>query len=116
MGMLRASLVGAAVTFALIAVPVVHWVTFWFAPFVGGYLAGLRTKAAGGDVFLIGLIMELLMVAPVAGIVALASFMFLDLTVSSIAIFAGVLTLYVAALSCLGAVAGGSTARRQVSA
>ena len=116
MGMLRASLVGAAVTFALIAVPVVHWVTFWFAPLVGGYLAGLRTKAAGGDVFLIGLIMGLLMVVPVAGIVALASFMFLDLTVSSIAIFAGVLTLYVAALSCLGAVAGGSTARRKVSA
>ena len=39
-----------------------------------------------------------------------------DLTVSSIAIFAGVLTLYVAGLSCLGAVAGGSSARRQVSA
>ncbi len=116
MGMLRASLVGAAVTFALIAVPVVHWVTFWFAPFVGGYLAGLRTKAAGGDVFLIGLIMGLLLVAPVAGIVALASLMFLDLTVLSIAVFAGLLTLYVGALSCLGSVVGGSIARRQVSA
>ena len=112
MGMLRASLVGAAVTFAMIAVPVVHWITFWFAPFIGGYFAGIRTEAAGRDVFLIGVTIGLLMLVPVAGIVALASLIFLDLTILSIAVSASVLTLYVAALSCLGAVVGGSAARR----
>ena len=116
MGMLRASLVGAAVTFALIAVPVVHWVTFWFAPFVGGYFAGSRTQAAGGCVFLVGLVMGLLLLAPVAGVVTLASLMFLDLPVAWIAVLAGVLTLYVAALGSLGAVVGGSSARGRASA
>ena len=116
MGMLRACLVGAAVTFALIAVPVVHWITFWFAPFVGGYFAGSRTQAAGGRVFLVGLVMGLLLLVPVAGIVALASLMFFDLPVSWLAITAGVLTLYVAAAGSLGAALGGSSARSEASA
>ena len=116
MGMLRACLVGAAVTFALIAVPVVHWITFWFAPFVGGYFAGSRTQAAGGRVFLVGLVMGLLLLVPVVGVVALASLMFLHLPLSWLAVLAGVLTLYVAALGSLGAVVGGSSARGQASA
>ena len=115
MGMLRACLVGAAVTFALIAVPVVHWVTFWFAPFIGGYFAGSRTQAAGGRVFLVGLVMGLLLLVPVAGVVGLASLMFFDLPVSWLAVVAGVLTLYVAAAGSLGAALGGSSARGQAS-
>ena len=117
MGMLRACLVGAAVTFAMIAVPVVHWVTFWFAPFIGGYFAGSRSQAAGGRVFLVGLVMGLLLLVPVAGIVAVASLIFsLDLPFVWIASFAGVLTLYVAAAGSLGAAVGGSSSRGQASA
>ena len=116
MGMLRACLVGAAVTFALIALPVVHFITFWFAPFVGGYFAGSRTQAAGGRVFLVGLVMGLLLLVPVGGVVTLASLMFLDLPPSWVLVIAGVLTLYVAALGSLGAVVGGSSARGQASA
>ena len=116
MGMLRACLVGAAVTFALIAVPVVHWFTFWFAPFIGGYFAGSRTEAAGGRVFLVGLILGLMMLGPVAGVVALASLMFLDLPLTWLAVAAGVLSLYVAALGSLGAALGGSSARSHASA
>ena len=115
MGMLRACLLGAAVTFALIVVPVVHWVTFWFAPFIGGYFAGSRTQAAGGRVFLVGLVMGLLLLAPVAGVVAVASLMFPDLALSLswLAIVAGVLTLYVAAAGSLGAALGGASVRGQ---
>ena len=116
MGMLRACLLGAAVTLALIAVPVVHWVTFWFAPFIGGYFAGSRTQAAGGRVFLVGLVMGLFLLAPVAGVVALASLMFFDLAVSWLALIAGVLTVYVAAAGSLGAALGGSSSRGQASA
>ena len=116
MGMLRACLVGAAVTFALIAVPVVHWITIWFAPFVGGYFAGSRTQAAGGQVFLVGLVMGLLMLVPVAGVVALASLVILHLSLSWLAVLAGVVTVYVAALGSLGAAVGGSSARGQASA
>ena len=113
MGMLRACLLGAAVTFALIVVPVVHWITFWFAPFIGGYFAGSRTQAAGGRVFLVGLVMGLLLFAPVAGVVALASLMFFDLAVAWLAVAAGVLTLYVAAAGSLGAALGGASTRGQ---
>ena len=116
MGMLRACLVGAAVTLALIAVPVVHFITFWFAPFVGGYFAGSRTQAAGGRVFLVGLVMGLLLLVPVGGVVTLASLWFLHLQASWVLVLAGVLTLYVAALGSLGAVVGGSSTRRQASA
>lgn len=111
MGMLRACLVGAAVTFALIAVPVVHWITFWFAPFVGGYFAGSRTQAAGGRVFLVGLVMGLMLLVPVGGVVTVASLLFLDLQAAWIVVLAGVLTLYVAALGSLGAAVGGSSTR-----
>ena len=111
MGMLRACLVGAAVTFALIAIPVVHWITFWFAPFVGGYFAGSRTQAAGGRVFLVGLVMGLMLLVPVGGVVTVASLLFLDLQAAWIVVLAGVLTLYVAALGSLGAAVGGSSTR-----
>ena len=109
MGMVRACLLGAAVTFALIAVPVVHWITFWFAPFIGGYFAGSRTHASGGRVFLVGLVMGLLLLAPVAGVVALASLMFFDLPLAWLAIAAGAMTLYVAAAGSLGAALGGAS-------
>ena len=44
-----------------------------------------------------------------------ASLLFLDLPVSWILILGGVLSLYVAALGSLGAVVGGSSARRHAS-
>ena len=115
MGMVRACLVGAAVTFAMIALPVVHWITFWFAPFIGGYFAGSRTQAAGGRVFLVGLGIAILLLVPVTGVVTVASLLFLDLPVSWILILGGVLSLYVAGLGRLGAVVGGSSARRHAS-
>lgn len=112
MGMVRGCLVGAVVTLALIALPVVHWVTFIPAPFIGGYFAGTRTRVTDGRVFLVGLVMGLLLLVPVVGILSLTSLMFLHLTVRSMAIAAGVYVLYVAALGSLGAVVGGASARR----
>ncbi len=116
MGMVRACLLGAAVTFALIALPVVHWVTFWFAPFIGGYFAGSRTGASGARVFLVGLVMGLVLLVPVAGVVALASLMFFDLPLAWLAIAAGGMTVYVAAAGSLGAALGGASTRGQATA
>ena len=57
--MLRGALVGAAVTLALIAVPVVHFVTAIPSPFIGGYFAGVRTGASAGQAFVLGAISPL---------------------------------------------------------
>ena len=65
---------------------------------------------------LVGLILGLMMLGPVAGVVALASLMFLDLPLTWLAVAAGVLSLYVAALGSLGAALGGSSARSRASA
>ena len=113
-GMLRACLIGAAVTFALIAVPVLHWLTFLPAPFIGGYVAGARTGATGGGPFIVGSFMGVLLIVPVSGILSLSSVLFLDLTVQQIAVVAGIYATYVAALATLGAARGGASSRRQL--
>ena len=114
--MLRACLVGAAVTFALIAVPVLHWLTFLPAPFIGGYFAGARTRAAGGGPFIVGSFMGLVLLVPVSGILSLSSILFLHLTSGQIVVVAGIYAMYVAALATLGAALGGASSRRQLSA
>ena len=108
----RGALVGAAVTFALIAIPVVHFVTFIPSPLIGGYFAGARTTATPGQAFVIGPLMGLLLVVPVAAILSVASLLFLDLPTVTIVVIAGVYATYVAALGSLGAVWGGASARR----
>lgn len=112
--MLRACLVGAVVTFALIAIPVLHYLTFLPAPFIGGYFAGARTGATGGSAFVVGPFMGLLLIVPVSGILALSSMLFLDLTGGQIAVVAGIYAVYVAALATLGAAVGGASTRRQL--
>ena len=112
--MLRASLVGAAVTFALIAVPVLHWLTFLPAPFIGGYFVGARTGAVGRGPFVVGPFMAVLLIVPVTGILSVTSVLFLDLTGGQIAIGSGMYAVYVAALATLGAAVGGASSRRQL--
>ena len=112
--MLRACLAGAAVTFALIAVPVLHWLTFLPAPFMGGYVAGARTGATGGGPFIVGSFMGVLLIVPVIGVLSLSSMLFLDLTGQQIVVVAGIYAMYVAALATLGAAVGGASSRRQL--
>ena len=51
--MFRAELIGAGVTLALIVIPIVHFLTVWFASFVGGFIAGSRVAANDGGALVI---------------------------------------------------------------
>jgi len=108
----RSCLVGAAVTFALIAIPVVHWVTALPSPFIGGYFAGIRASATTKQAFLIGSIIALLLVVPVAGALLVVSLIF-KFSAQVFMVIGAVYLVYAALLASLGAIVGGASARRQ---
>jgi hypothetical protein len=109
--MLKACLVGAAVTLALIAIPVVHFLTVWPSAFIGGYLAGSRVEATPGTAMLIGCLMAALLVVPVAGVVFLMS-LFFELGVVVVLIGTAAVAVWIVLLGTLGAVIGGASVRQ----
>ena len=110
--MWKACLVGAAVTLALIAIPVVHFITGLPSAFIGGYMAGSRAGATPSTAVLIGCLMAVLLVAPVAGVFFLLSF-FWGFGPSAIAIATGAFAIWIALLGTLGALMGGASVRKQ---
>ena len=109
--MFRAALVGAAITFGLIVIPVLHFITGLPAPLIGGYMAGARTACSQGQALLLGLLMALLLAAPVMGILlALARF---DLVSGglALALWGGLLGWFFAG-GVVGSALGGASARR----
>lgn len=110
--MLREALVGAAVTFAMSVIPVVHFVTFIPAPLIGGYFAGARTEATPGQAFLVGALMSAVLIIPAGGMLVLSSLLFFELTATAIALILSAYAVYVAAMGSLGAFVGGASVRR----
>jgi hypothetical protein len=113
--MLKACLVGAAVTLALIAVPVVHFITGLPAAFIGGYLAGTRAEASPGKAVLIGCVMAGVLVAPVAGVFFLMS-LFWGFGVSAVLMLTAFFAFWILLLGTLGALIGGTSVRKQTAA
>jgi len=113
--MLKACLVGAAVTLALIAIPVVHFITGLPSAFIGGYMAGSRAEATASTAVLIGCLMAVLLVAPVAGVFFLMSF-FWGFGPSVIAMATAMFAAWIALLGTLGALLGGASVRKQKAA
>jgi hypothetical protein len=112
--MLKACLVGAAITLALVAIPVVHWITALPSPFIGGYFAGSRAAATPGISLLIGGVMAALLVLPVGGILLGTSLLF-GFGASFVLFGSAFYAVWCAMLGSLGAVVGGSSVRRQAS-
>ena len=111
--LLRSSLIGAFITLALIIVPLVHFLTFWFASFLGGFVAGSRIYADQATSIKIGAIMSLVLVVPIIGIIYIANTIFsIKAGFSLIFVVSLLLTLYVGGLGILGASLGGSIARK----
>lgn len=110
--MLKACLVGAAVTLALIAVPVLHFITGLPSAFIGGYLAGSRAEATPGRALMIGGFMAVLLVAPVAGVLFLMS-LFWGFGTTAIAVGTSAFAVWIALLGTLGALLGGASVRKQ---
>ncbi|MDA1035454.1 MAG: hypothetical protein O3B65_01070 [Chloroflexi bacterium] len=113
--MLKACLLGAAVTFGLIAIPLVHFITGLPSAFIGGYLAGSKAEATAGSAVMIGCVMAAMLVAPVAGVFFLMS-LFFGFGATAVAGFTGAFTGWIVLLGTLGALIGGNSVRKQASA
>ena len=111
--MLKACLVGSAVTLALVAIPVVHFITGLPSAFIGGYIAGSKAAATPGKAFAIGCVMAAILVAPVGG-VFFAMSLFLGFGATLVAIFTGAFAGWIVLVGTLGAVLGGTAVRRQM--
>ncbi len=110
--MLKACLFGAAVTFGLVAIPVVHFITGLPSAFIGGYLAGSKAEATPGTAVLIGCLMAVILVAPVAGVFFLMS-LFWGFGATAIAVLTGAFAAWIVLLGTLGALIGGTSVRKQ---
>jgi hypothetical protein len=113
--MLKACLFGSAVTLGLIAVPIVHFVTAIPAPFVGGYLAGSRAEVTGGGAAAVGVLMAVLLVAPVAGVFSVMSLLF-GFGATAVVIGTVGFGVWIVLLGTLGAAVGGNAVRGQQTA
>ena len=113
--MFRAALAGAAITFGLVLIPVLHFITWLPAPLIGGYMAGVRAECSQGQALLLGLLMAALLAAPVMGILLLIAW--LDWIPASWAIWVGGGLLgWFFAGGVVGSALGGASARRAASA
>ena len=111
--MFKSSLIGAFITLALIIIPIVHFLTVWFASFLGGIIAGSRSYADQVAAIKIGSIMASVLVIPIVGVIYIASTIFgINAGFSLIFVVSLILTLYVGGLGILGASLGGSIARK----
>ncbi|MDA0797569.1 MAG: hypothetical protein O2826_03060 [Chloroflexi bacterium] len=113
--MLKACLVGAAVTLALIAIPGVHLITGPPSAFIGGYLAGSRAEATPGMALLIGLSMAALLVVPVAGVFFAMSLCW-GFGAIAVLVGTGAFVVWIVLLGTLGALIGGNSVLKQTTA
>ena len=111
--LLKSALIGSLVTFALAVVPVVHLVTIWPAPFLGGFIAGSRSAPLGGQAMVIGAVMGVIMALPAYAILWVAGF-FLGFSMGNVFGIAIALffAIYIIFLGTLGAMFGSSIARK----
>ena len=110
--MLRAALVGAAVTLACIITPVVHFITFIPSAFIGGYIAGARLECTSNQAVALGFLMSAVVIVPVFAIalsIALLGWASLSLAIA----LSALLVMWVAVGGVLGATLGGASVRRQ---
>ena len=110
--MLRGALIGSGIILALAVIPILHFVTIWFAPFIGGFVGGSRAGATPNQAFGVGLLMGAIVAGPIIGIGMIYSVIF-GFSIAAGLLIGGFVSVYVGGLGILGAVAGGSAMRRQ---
>ena len=80
--MLNGVLAAYGIILGALAIPLVHFITFPFGPFVGGFIGGGMAKADEGRVIVFGLIVGGLALIPAAVLLVLA--LVLDVTFYSL--------------------------------
>ncbi len=111
--MVKGIIIGFVITMAFAAIPLVHFVTIWPGPFVGGFIGGSRARATASTGIAMGFSMGLLMVVPAMAIGWTLSLFNIVNGLSTIMLVAGGISIYTALLGSLGAMIGGETTRRQ---
>jgi len=110
--LIKGALIGFAVTLACSLIPIVHFVTIWPGPFIGGFIGGSYAKADQAKALWIGLVMGIFMLLPaVLTFWVLSSFLF-PWDKNLIMVVGGIIFIDVAVLGSFGAVIGGRMARR----
>lgn len=114
--MFKAILIAFGITVGCAVIPILHFVTIWPGPFIGGYIGGSKIAASTGQALKLGCFMSLLMIGPLYlvlfGIHKWGNNLFGDGGALILLIGAGVLGLYVGFLGALGAMVGGNAARK----
>ena len=110
--MVRAALVGTAVTLACFLIPIVHFVTALPAAFIGGYVAGARTSCTPGQAVTLAFLMTAFLAGPVLG-VALAASLLIDGSAAWVLTIGAAIVGWCAASGVLGTLLGGSSSRGQ---
>ena len=64
--MLKGALVAFGIMLGSIAIPLVHWVSIWFGPFIAGFIGGGVAKADEDGIVKFGLLVAGMMLLPVA--------------------------------------------------
>ena len=112
--MLRGALVGIGVTWLLILIPIVHFVTALPSPFIGGFVGGSRARALPHQAWGIGLLMGLFIALPMAGAISSIFLLFVldgTGTLVFVSVIGALTFIYVGTLGSLGAMLGGRMAR-----
>ena len=114
--MLKGALIGFAVALAMLLPPGLHWITGPLGPLVGGFFGGSRARLKPAHGPLMGLLMGLFMVFPLALLIAAGSVAdaFLPGGVRNIlTVVAVVIVLYTTVMGSIGAAIGGALALRE---
>lgn len=62
----KGALVAFGIMLGSIAIPLVHWVSIWFGPFIAGFIGGGVAKADEDGIIKFGLLVAGMMLVPVA--------------------------------------------------
>ena len=114
--MLKGALIGFAIALAMLLPPIIHFISGPLGPLVGGFFGGSKAQVRGGQALIMGLLMGLFMVFPLAVLLVVGSVAeaLLPNGVGSVlAVVAVVIVVYTGLMGSLGAAIGGHLALRQ---
>ena len=109
--MLKHALMGFGISLACLLPPIVHFASGPLGPFIGGWFAGSKHQATAGQAIVIGMLMGLIMVLPLAVVLAVYNLLF-SLENDLLVIVGVVMLGYTTVLGTVGAIVGGHMAGR----
>jgi hypothetical protein len=113
---IKSSLIGFLIALAMLLPPIIHFLTGPLGPLVGGFFAGTRAKVTVGKSPIIGMMMALFMIAPIAALVTYSSVTenFLPKTFQNVLMISGLgIVFYTLIMGTVGAALGGALIRRK---